>query len=84
MIKHAQELPVTYLNKCQAYLISIYDTTPPDTLELVQYTSTFRICFHDIEQRQHYATCWRLWRDARGNIDAEGDPRRLKAIELGI
>ncbi|KAH8819559.1 CP2 transcription factor [Xylogone sp. PMI_703] len=82
MIKHADEIPVTYLNKGQAYSISIVDTMP--MLPLPQgsrYRTYIRISFEDEQQRQRPATCWQLWKEGRGTNEAHQRGGKLQAVE---
>jgi hypothetical protein len=82
MIKHADEIPVTYLNKGQAYSVSIVDTAngaplPPGT----RYRTFIRISFEDEQQRQRPATCWQLWKEGRGTNEAHQRGGKLQAVE---
>ena len=82
MIKHSDEIPVTYLNKGQAYSISIVDTAP--TLPLppgTRYRTFVRISFEDEQQRQRPATCWQLWKEGRGTNEAHQRGGKLQAVE---
>ncbi|KAH7362165.1 CP2 transcription factor [Plectosphaerella cucumerina] len=82
MIKHADEIPVTYLNKGQAYSLSIVDTNatlpvPPGT----KYRTFVRISFEDEEQRQKPGGCWSLWKEGRGTNEAHQRGGKLQAVE---
>jgi hypothetical protein len=82
MIKHADEIPVTYLNKGQAYSVSIVDTAP--TLPIppgTRYRTFIRISFEDEQQRQRPATCWQLWKEGRGTNEAHQRGGKLQAVE---
>ncbi|PMD67382.1 uncharacterized protein K444DRAFT_14729 [Hyaloscypha bicolor E] len=82
MIKHADEIPVTYLNKGQAYSVSIVDSAP--TLPLppgARYRTFVRISFEDEQQRQRPATCWQLWKEGRGTNEAHQRGGKLQAVE---
>ncbi len=82
MIKHADEIPITYLNKGQAYSVSIVDTAP--TLPVppgMRYRTFIRISFEDEEQRQRPATCWQLWKEGRGTNEAHQRGGKLQAVE---
>jgi CP2 transcription factor len=82
MVKHADEVPVTYLNKGQAYSMSIIDTTPPISDELpVRYRTFIRISFEDEQQRQRPGACWQLWKEGRGTSEAHQRGGRLQAVE---
>src|SRR5882757_1591680 len=83
MIKHAEEIPVTYLNKGQAYSIAIVDTAPTQTPTVpVKYRTFIRISFEDEHQRQRPAACWQLWKEGRGTNEAHQRGGRLQAVEF--
>lgn len=83
MIKHADEIPVTYLNKGQAYSISLLDTAPVQTSTTpVKYRTFIRISFEDEQQRQRPAACWQLWKEGRGTNEAHQRGGRLQAVEF--
>ncbi|KAI9643329.1 hypothetical protein NHQ30_007948 [Ciborinia camelliae] len=82
MIKHADEIPVTYLNKGQAYSVSVTDTgltqqPQPGT----RYRTFVRISFEDEQQRQRPASCWQLWKEGRGTNEAHQRGGKLQAVE---
>lgn len=83
MIKHADEIPVTYLNKGQAYSISIVDTASvPMTAAPARYRTFVRISFEDEQQRQRPAACWQLWKEGRGTNEAHHRGGKLQAVEF--
>jgi hypothetical protein len=83
MIKHADEIPVTYLNKGQAYTISLVDTAPLQTSPgMAKYRTFIRISFEDEQQRQRPAACWQLWKEGRGTNEAHQRGGRLQAVEF--
>lgn len=82
MIKHPDEIPVTYLNKGQAYTISIADTVPPALGSNARYRTYVRISFHDEGQRAKPAQCWQLWKEGRGTNEAHQRGGRLQAVEF--
>lgn len=82
MIKHADEIPVTYLNKGQAYSLSIVDTQP--ALPIVPGTrlrTYVRVSFEDDQQRQKPGVCWSLWKEGRGTNEAHQRGGKLQAVE---
>lgn len=83
MVKHAGEVPVTYLNKCQTYAISIADTMPQHDFnyQLPRYRTCIRIAFEDENQRRKPETCWKLWRNGRGKDEAYKRGGRFLAVE---
>lgn len=82
MVKHADEIPVTYLNKGQAYIISIVDSLGivPSPAP-VKYRTVIRISFEDQQQRQRPAACWQLWKEGRGLAEAHQRGGKLQAVE---
>jgi hypothetical protein len=82
MIKHADEIPVTYLNKGQAYTISIFDTRPPAMQATpVRYRTFVRVSFEDEQQRARPGACWQLWKEGRGSNEAHQRGGKLLAVE---
>jgi hypothetical protein len=82
MIKHADEIPITYLNKGQAYSLSIVDTNA--TAPIVpgtKYRTFVRISFEDDQQRQKPGVCWSLWKEGRGTNEAHQRGGKLQAVE---
>lgn len=83
MIKHADEIPVTYLNKGQAYSLSIVDTMPP-TLPIApgtRFRTFVRVSFEDEQQRLKPGVCWSLWKEGRGTNEAHQRGGKLQAVE---
>ena len=82
MIRYADEIPVTYLNKGQAYSISIVDTVPlvPSPAP-IKYRTFIRISFEDEQQRLRPSTCWQLWKEGRGLAEAHQRGGKLQAVE---
>lgn len=81
MVRSADEIPVTYLNKGQAYTMSIYDTAPPTTAQNLRYRTYVRISFEDEQQRAKPGACWQLWREGRGSNEAHQRGGKLLAVE---
>ncbi len=82
MIRHSDEIPVTYLNKGQAYSMTIVDSLGmrPSTGP-VKYRTVVRISFEDEQQRQRPAACWQLWKEGRGLAEAHQRGGKLQAVE---
>ncbi len=82
MIRHAEEIPVTYLNKGQAYAMSIVDTVAlRPSNGPIKYRTVIRISFEDEQQRQRPAACWQLWKEGRGLAEAHIRGGKLQAVE---
>lgn len=82
MIKQADEIPITYLNKGQAYSLSVTDTNA--TLPIVpgtRYRTFVRVSFEDDQQRQRPGVCWGLWKEGRGTNEAHQRGGKLQAVE---
>lgn len=82
MIKQSDEIPVTYLNKGQAYSLSIADTY--NTIPIAPGTKfrTFvRISLEHEERRSQPGVCWSLWKEGRGVNEAHQRGGRLQAVE---
>jgi hypothetical protein len=82
MIKQPDEIPVTYLNKDQAYSISVFDITPPASLQPLKYRTYIRVSFKDELQRSEPAACWQLWKEGRGSNEAHQRGSKLLAVEF--
>lgn len=84
MLRHSSDIPVTYLNKRQAYTVSVIDNSPAvANKELKRYRTTVRIAFDEEDQRRTAPACWRLWKDGRGTMESGGNPDKLRAIDYG-
>lgn len=82
MIRQADEIPVTYLNKGQAYSISVVDGAPPPAwTQPLKYRTFVRISFEDEQQRSKPAACWQLWKEGRGSNEAHQRGGKLLAVE---
>ncbi|WPH04126.1 transcription factor BOM, protein [Acrodontium crateriforme] len=81
MIKHSDEIPVTYLNKGQAYTLSVVDTQNTHPSTPVRYRTFVRVSFEDEQQRLKPAACWQLWKEGRGTNEAHQRGGRLQAVE---
>jgi hypothetical protein len=82
MVKHAKEMPVTYLNKGQAYNLAVLNSNPPLVSSELHRDRTFvRVSFEEEEQRSKPAACWQLWKEGRGSHEAHQHGGRLMAVE---
>ena len=67
MIRQADEIPVTYLNKCQAYVVTIHDS---EKTGFSRYRTVVHVSFDDEERRQNPSAYWQLWKEAREKLQA--------------
>lgn len=82
MIKHADEIPISYLNKGQAYTLNITDTRfGSHEVSTARYRTFVRVSFEDEEQRQKPGACWQLWKEGRGTNEAHHRDGKLLAVE---
>lgn len=81
MIKHADEIPITYLNKGQAYTLNVVDTHMRQPIAPLKYRTFVRVSFEDEQQRRKPAACWQLWKEGRGTNEAHQRDGRLQAVE---
>ena len=82
MIRQADEIPVTYLNKGQAYAVTIHDSAGvSQSTGPVKYRTVVRISFEDEQQRQRPSACWQLWKEGRGLAEAHQRGGKLQAVE---
>lgn len=82
MVKNTSEIPITYLNKGQAYNLSVIDSTPPMVShEPLRYRTFVRVSFEEQEQRSKPSTCWQLWKEGRGINEAHQRGGKLLAVE---
>jgi hypothetical protein len=83
MIHSSDEIPVTYLNKGQAYSLAIKDAQGAHLGGAVPTYRTFiRISFEDEQQRSRPTQCWQLWKEGRGMSEAHHRGGRLQAVEF--
>jgi hypothetical protein len=83
MIKHSDEVPISYLNKGQAYSLLVIDTLPPmSSASSTRYRTFVRVSFEDEEQRTKPGACWQLWKEGRGTSEAHQREGKLLAVEF--
>ena len=82
MIRDSDEIPVTYLNKGQAYVVSISDSLGlGPAAGPIKYRTVIRISFEDEQQRQRPSACWQLWKEGRGLAESHLRGGKLQAVE---
>ncbi|KAJ5337409.1 CP2 transcription factor [Penicillium brevicompactum] len=82
MVKNLKEIPITYLNKSQAYNISFQDSKPPViSSEPTRYRTYVFVSFEEEEQRAKPLICWQLWKEGRGIDEAYQRGGNLFAVE---
>ncbi|KAH0356628.1 hypothetical protein KCU81_g876, partial [Aureobasidium melanogenum] len=83
MVKTADEIPVTYLNKGQAYTLNVHDTAPQHSVVgQLKYRTFVRVSFEEDSQRARPGACWQLWKEGRGTNEAHQRGGRLQAVEF--
>lgn len=83
MVKHEDEIPITYLNKGQTYTLNIVDTTPVHLAAgRSRYRTFVRVSFEDPDQRKKPSACWQLWKEGRGSNEAHHRGGKLQAVEF--
>ncbi|KAK4902408.1 hypothetical protein LTR49_027072 [Elasticomyces elasticus] len=80
MVQNSDETPVTYLNKGQAYTLTVVDTHYQQASP-TRYRTLVRVSFEDAQQRLKPAACWQLWKEGRGINEAHQRGGRLQAVE---
>lgn len=82
MIKNSKDIPISYLNKGQAYSLSVRDSKPPPMgSKVATYRTHVRISFQEKEQRAKPSACWQLWKEGRGSSEAHQRGGKLQAVE---
>ncbi|KAI9653101.1 MAG: hypothetical protein M1831_006185 [Alyxoria varia] len=82
MLKHLNDIPITYLNKSQTYSITIKDVrAQAEVMPPRKYRTAVRISFEDANQRGSPADSWKLWKEGRGTNEAHKRGHRLLAVE---
>jgi len=82
MVKTVDEIPITYLNKGQAYTLTVSDTAAPhSTVGQLKYRTFVRVSFEEEDQRKKPGACWQLWKEGRGTNEAHQRGGRLQAVE---
>jgi len=83
MIKDPEEIPISYLNKCQTYSISVSDNLAARIpIGSIRYRTFIRISFEDEQQRARPGACWQLWKEGRGMNEAHQRGGKLQAVEF--
>lgn len=81
MVKRSEDVPVTYLNKGQPYVLTLSDSMNLGCSTSTTYRTFIRVSFEDDEQRKDPAACWQLWKEGRGSNEAHLRAGRLQAVE---
>ncbi|KAK4957023.1 hypothetical protein LTR66_013265 [Elasticomyces elasticus] len=82
MLWHANESPVTYLNKGQTYCLKVADSTPPtNKVGLFKYRTFVHISFEGEDQRSNPVACWQLWKENRGSKEVHEPKGKILAVE---
>jgi hypothetical protein len=82
MLWHANESPVTYLNKGQIYYLTVVDSTPPaKKAGLFKYRTFVHVSFEGDDQRSNPVASWQLWKEVRGSKEAHERKGKVSAVE---
>lgn len=82
MTKNPNDIPISYLNKGQAYSLSVVDSNPPPAgSQMVRYRTSVRVTFQEEEQRLKPGACWQLWKEGRGASEAQQRGDKIQALE---
>jgi hypothetical protein len=82
MLWHANESPVTYLNKGQTYYLTVADSTPPTKKAgLFKYRTFVHVSFEGEDQRSNPVASWQLWKEGRGSKEAHERKGKVLAVE---
>jgi hypothetical protein len=82
LARTAGEIPATYLNKGQAYSVSVTDMAPTKAGPIPgQYRTSIRISFEDWQQGKALATRWQIWKEGLGAVEALQRGAELHGVE---
>ena len=82
MVRHADDVPITYLNKGQIYSLTVTDTSVTGLVAPgTKYRTFVRVSFEEHEQRENPGVCWGLWKEGRGTSEAHHRGGKLQAVE---
>ncbi|KAJ6012408.1 hypothetical protein N7522_002763 [Penicillium canescens] len=82
MLRHANESPVTYLDKGQTYSLTVADTDlSTKKAGLFEYRTFVHVSFEAEAQRSNPAASWQLWKEGRGLKEAHERKGKVLAIE---
>ncbi|KFY03934.1 hypothetical protein O988_01113 [Pseudogymnoascus sp. VKM F-3808] len=82
MIKSADEIPITYLNRGKVYSMLIVDTQPILPVPVgARYRTSLRISFEHEQHRQQPASCWQVWKEGYGSVEVPQQGGKLHAME---
>lgn len=82
MIKSADAIPITYLNRGQVYSMSIVNTQPMLPVPVgARYRTSLRISFEEEHQRQQPASCWQLWKEGYSYTEWFQRGGKVQAVE---
>lgn len=82
MLRHADESPVTYLDKGQTYSLTVADTAlPTKKAGIFEYRTFVHVSFEAEAQRSNPVASWQLWKEGRGWKEAHERKGKVLAIE---
>lgn len=80
---HERGEEMTYLDRDQAYLISISDSAPsPEGNLPAKYHTSIQVSFENDQQKSHSAYYWNLWQSSHVRKDGTRDSEPLKGLEF--
>lgn len=80
---HERSEEITYLNRDQAYLISIFDSAPsPGGISPVKYHTSIQVSFETDEQKRQSAYHWNLWQSSHLSKDGTTALKPPKCLEF--
>ncbi|KAJ6032228.1 CP2 transcription factor [Penicillium herquei] len=83
LTRNIKDATLSYLNKGQAYKLSIFDSQPQVVDgQTKKYRTFVRVAFDQEQSRSNPAACWQLWKEARAvNKNSQKEPFPL-AVEF--
>lgn len=74
---------MTYLDRDQAYLITIYDSSPSSVrTSPLKYRTSIQVSFENDEQKRRSEYYWKLWQSSHLSKNATMNSRPLKGLEF--
>ncbi|KAJ5288299.1 hypothetical protein N7508_011074 [Penicillium antarcticum] len=85
ILRHANESPVTYLDKGQIYSLTVADSALSiKKAGLLEYRTFVHVSFESEAQRYNSVASWQLWKQGRGSKEAHERKGKVSAIEYVV